>query len=156
MNGSLFEFLSDQIQEAMQKRDLDASLQIVQWSTIDEDQASAYHSMVQAFQNMETQLGAAKPIWPTVFISQEDVDHIRDELINLMPALRNESLLPDVEYEVEYNVPVLPEPLGFLRLTRRESRADPVVTMGCAGITMLVVMAALTFFILLPPWVPSK
>jgi hypothetical protein len=56
---------------------------------------------------------------------------------------------------VEYNVPILPEPLGMVRLTRRENRADPLISMGCASIVMLFVMAVLTFIILLPPWVPS-
>ncbi|MEO8286975.1 MAG: hypothetical protein ABI670_11125 [Chloroflexota bacterium] len=156
INNSLFEFLADQIEHAMQRRDLDASLQITQWSSIDEDQASAYSSMVQAFQNLEEQLDKGKPIWPTVEITQEDVDNIGKELHRLIPSLRDESLLPDVEYEVEYNVPILPEPLGFMRLTRRENRADPVVTMGCAGIIMFVVMLVLVFMILLPPWIPSK
>jgi hypothetical protein len=156
MNDSLFEFLADQIQKAMQKRDLEAELQITQWSTINEDTASAYYSMVQAFQNLEQQLGKGGHVWPTEEISQEDVDEIGKELRRLVPTLRNESLLPDVEYEVEYNVPVLPEPLSFLRLTRKENRADPVLTMGCASMIMLTLMVVVTFFILLPPWVPSK
>jgi hypothetical protein len=155
MNDSIFEFMIDQLEAALQKQDLEATLEIVQWSTIDQDQASAYHSTVQAFQNLEKQLGKGT-VWPTVEITEEDKDKIQTEIERLVPALRNESFLPDVEYEVEYNVPVLPEPLGFFKLTRRENRADPLVTMGCAGITMLVIMAVLTFFILLPPWVPSK
>lgn len=155
MNDSLFEFLADKLEEVMKKKDLDATLQVVQWTEIDEDQAAVYHSTVQAFQSLEKHLGKG-PIWPTAEISQEDFDYIQGELRRLVPALRNESLLPDVEYEVEYNVPVLPEPLGFLRLTRRENRADPLVTMGCASLVMLIVMALLIFFIILPPWVPSR
>jgi hypothetical protein len=156
MNDSLFEFLGDQIEKAMQKSDLDAKLQITQWSSIDEDKSSAYHRMVQAFQNLEKQIGKKGPIWPTVEIKQEDVEEIGKELRRLVPALRNESLLPDVEYEVEYSVPILPEPLGFMRLTRRENRADPVITMGCAGIIMLFVLLIIIVFIIWPPWVPSK
>jgi len=155
MNDSLFEFLADKLEEVMQKQDLNAKVQVVQWSEIDEDQAAVYHSTVQAFQSLEKQLGKG-PIWPTAEISQEDYDYIQGELRRLVPALRNESMLPDVEYEVEYSVPVLPEPLGFLRLTRRENRADPVITMGCASFVMLFVMALLVLFIILPPWVPSK
>lgn len=155
MNDSLFEFLLDKLEEVMKKRDINAALQITQWSEIAEDQAAAYHSTVQAFQNLEKHLGKG-PIWPTVEITQEDVDYIQEELRRLVPALRNESFLPDVEYEVEYNVPVLPEPLGFLKLTRRENRADPVITMGCATFVMLFLMALLLFFIIVPPWLPSK
>jgi hypothetical protein len=74
----------------------------------------------------------------------------------LVPALRNESLLPDVEYEVVWTIPVLPEPLSFMQLRRRENRADPVVTMGCAVFVMLGVLAVILLFILWPPWVPTK
>jgi hypothetical protein len=156
MNDSLFEFVADQIQEAMQKRDKEAKLQITQWSTIDEDTASAYHRTVQAFQSLGRQLGANGYTWPTEEISQEDVDQIQAKIRTLVPALRNESLLPDVEYQVEYRVPILPEPLAFMQLSRRENRVDPAITMGYAMIIMLVVMLLLTFMILWPPWVPSR
>lgn len=154
-NNSIFEFLADKLQDVMQKRDLNASLQIAQWSAIDDDQSAIYHNTVQAFQNLGKHLGQG-PIWPTIEITHEDVDYVQGELRCLVPALRNEALLPDVEYAVEYNVPVLPEPLGFMKLTRKESRADPLVTMGCAGFVMLSVMAVLLFIIILPPWLPSK
>lgn len=156
MNNSLFEFLVNQIEKALKKQDLEANLQITQWAGIDEDQASQYSSMVKAFCNLEKQLGKGEELWPRVEITQEDHEEIAKALHELTPALRNESLMPDLEYEVEYSVPVIPEPLGFLQLTRRENRADPLATMGCAGLAMLVIMAILTFVILLPPWVPSR
>jgi hypothetical protein len=155
MNDTFFEFVADQIEEALKKRDLEAKVQITQWSTIDEDQASSFHSMAQAFRNLENQLGATQPLWPTGLITQEDVEQIGVKIRELVPTLRNESLLPHLNYAVEYNVPILPEPLGMVRLTRRENRADPLISMGCAGIVMLFVMVVLTFIILLPPWVPS-
>lgn len=165
MNAALFEFVADQIELLLQKEDPEAGLQITQWSTIDEDQAATYHRMVQAFGNLEKALsqggdGTRKktvgPIWPAVEITEQDVAAIGREIRKLVPALRNESLLPDVEYEVQWNVPVLPEPLSFMQLTRRENRADPVITMGCAMFVMLVVLATILLFIVLPPWVPSK
>jgi hypothetical protein len=156
MNDSIFEFLADQLQATLKKQDLDANLPIVQWSTIDEDQASTYYCMVEAFRNLETQLGNKGPIWPAWEITQDDVDEVGQALNELVPALRNESLLPNLEYGVEYSVPVIPEPLAFLRLTRRDNRADPLITMGCAGLVMLFIMLLLTFIILLPPWVPAK
>jgi hypothetical protein len=156
MNDSIFEFLADQIENQMQKHDLDAKLQVVRFSTIDEDQASSYFSLTHAFENLEEQLGSKGPLWPIAELSREEVDEIQEEVRKLVPALRNESFLPDVEYEVEYNVPILPEPLGMLRLTRRENRADPVATMGCAGMIMLTLMLVLTVIILWPPWLPSK
>ena len=174
LNAALFEFVGDQIEMAMKKRDLEAKLQITQWSSIDEDKAATYHRMVQAFENLESALARGRsadkesgesgeskreetiPIWPSVEITQEDVDEIGREISKLVPALRNESLLPDVEYEVEWTVPVLPEPLSFMQLRRRENRADPVITMGCAVFVMLGVLAVILLFILWPPWVPSK
>ncbi|MEO5953152.1 MAG: hypothetical protein ABIQ44_11860 [Chloroflexia bacterium] len=163
MNSALFEFVGDRIEAALQKRDPEAVLQITEWSTIDEDKAAQYHSMVQAFTNLERALTDSKPevkqidpIWPTVELTQADIDDIGKSLRQLVPTLRNESLLPDVEYEVEWSVPILPEPLGFMRLTRRENRADPVVTMGCAMFITLGVLLVILFFIVWPPWLPSK
>jgi hypothetical protein len=155
MNNSLLEFLADKLEERLKRHNPGAGLQIVEWGEIDDDESAMYHSTVQAFQNLERQLEKG-PIWPTLEITQEDVDYIQGEIRRLIPALRNEALLPDVEYAVEYNVPVLPEPLGFMKLTRNEARADPLVTMGCAGFVMLFLMAVLVLFIIFPPWLPSK
>lgn len=156
LSDTFFEFVADQIEDALQKRDLEAKVQITQWSTIDEDQASSFYSTAQAFRNLERQLGSKQPLWPSQEITQEEVDEIGRKIRELVPTLRNESLLPNTTYEVEYNVPILPEPLGMVRLTRRENRADPLISMGCAGAVMLFLMAVLTFIILLPPWVPSS
>lgn len=155
VNNSLFAFLASQLEDAMQKRDLDAQLQITQCSSIDTDEASAYYSMVKAFQNLEGRLGGG-PIWPTVEVSQEDVDRIGKQLQKLVPALRSECLLPDLEYEVEYTVSVMPEPLGFVQLSRNDNRADPVLSMGCAMFVMLGIMALLLFIIILPPGHPPS
>ncbi len=156
MSNSLFEFVTTQVIKVLKKQDREASLQITEWSSIDEDKASQYHSMVKAFCNLEKQLGKEEELWPRVEITEEDKEEVDRALRQVVPALRNESLMPDLEYEVEYNVPIIPEPLGFLQLTRSENRADPLATMGCAGLAMLIIMAILTFIILLPPWVPSR
>jgi hypothetical protein len=155
ISDTFFEFFADQIEDALKKRDLEASVQITQWSSIDEDQASSFYSMAKAFRHLERHLGTKEPLWPTGEITQEEVDEIGRRIRELVPTLRSESFLPHVNYAVEYNVPILPEPLGMVRLTRKENRADPLISMGCASIIMLFVMALLTFIILLPPWVPS-
>jgi hypothetical protein len=155
ISDTFFEFFADQIEDALKKRDLEASVQITQWSSIDEDQASSFYSIAQAFRQLERHLGTKEPLWPTSEITQEEVEEIGRRIRELVPTLRSESLLPHVNYAVEYNVPILPEPLGMVRLTRKENRADPLISMGCASIIMLFVMAILTFIILLPPWVPS-
>ncbi len=155
ISDTFFEFFADQIEDALKKRDLEASVQITQWSSIDEDQASSFYSIAQAFRQLERHLGTKEPLWPTGEITQEEVEEIGRRIRELVPTLRSESLLPHVNYAVECNVPILPEPLGMVRLTRKENRADPLISMGCASIIMLFVMAILTFIILLPPWVPS-
>jgi len=155
MSSSIFEFLEDQIQYAVQQRDPEAMLDVTQWSTIDHDEASAYDSLAQAFRALQRQLGDKGAVWPTLELTPADVTQIGEQLRRLVPALRNECFLPDVEYEVEYTVPILPDPLGFLQLTRSENRADPVLTMGCAGLVMLAVLIVLVAFILFPPWVPG-
>ena len=159
INDSIFEFLAAQLESSLRKSDLLAVLQIVQWGTINEDEAAAYYSTVRAFQNLERTLRGDKTpasLWPTVTIEQEDVDRIQAALEELVPVLRNESLLPNVEYEVEWTVPILPEPLGFMQLKRHENRADPVFTMGCAALIVLVILFIIVLFIVYPPWLPSK
>lgn len=156
INNSVFEFLASGIENCLKDAEPDFQLQITQWSTIDKDQASAYYSMVKAFQNLEQRLGEKGPIWPTVELDESDIRKIGNDLRELLPALRNEAFLPDLEYRAEFNVPILPEPLGFMRLTRTDNRADPVVTMGCAGIIMVVILALIVLFIVFPPWIPPR
>ena len=61
-----------------------------------------------------------------------------------------------MEYEAEYSIPIIPEPLGFISLKRQEQRADPVATMGCASLVTLTIMALLILFTIFPPWLPSR
>ncbi len=163
MNNALFEFLVDKLDNILEKHDPRAHLQIVQWSSIDDDRASTFRNRVQAFQNLGSQLNAdagrgedSHSIWPTVEITPEDVAEIEGELRKLVPSLRDEALLPRLEFQVEYNVPVIPEPLAFLRLTRKENRADPLVSVGCSAIVMLFVLLVLVVFVVVPPWIPSR
>jgi hypothetical protein len=155
LSNAFFEFVVTQIEHILQRQDPHARLHIAQWGTIDEDGAAAYNANAQAFQNLEAQLGKG-PIWPRVTLTAAERDEIAHRLRDIVPALRNESYLPDVEYEAKWNVPVLPEPLGFVQLERSDNRADPIATMGCAAIVMLVALVVLIFLIAMPPWVPSK
>jgi hypothetical protein len=155
LNNTFFEFVVRLIEERLQKRDPAQSLQIVFWHAIHEDAASAYHSNVRAFRNLEAQLGKG-PLWPLVTLTAADVAQIGEEIRAVVPAMRNEAFLPDVEYEAEYSVPVLPEPLAFIQLRRTETRADPLASMGCATLVMILVLVILVSVIFFPPWVPSK
>jgi hypothetical protein len=159
INNSVFEFITDQLEYSLCTRGIRSDLQVVRWGSINDDEAASYYSTVRAFQNLERNLRqdrAVSALWPTVEIEQEDIDRIQSDIEKLVPVLRNESLLPNLEYEVEWTVPILPEPLGFMQLKRHENRADPVFTMGCATLIVLVILSAILLFIIAPPWVPSK
>ena len=155
INASLFEFLVEQINLALRPTDPAAAVTITFWANIDEEASAAYRSTVGAFENLARHLESG-PLWPSVTLTKADVAAIDAKLTALVPALRNEMLLPDVEYQVEYSVPILPEPLAFVQLRREERRADPVLTMGYAVVIMSVLLVLVIVLIVWPPWVPSK
>ncbi len=155
ISNTIFEYLLNQIQDCLRERDPELDMQIVAWSTIDDEKAAQYRSQVQAFRTLAAQLEKG-PIWPTCNLTRGNVAYIRTKLREIVPYLRNEAFLPDVEYRAEYNLPIIPEPLGFVSLRRTEQRADPVATMGCASLVTLGVMALLILFLFFPPWLPSK
>ena len=63
--------------------------------------------------------------------------------------------MPDWEYAGEHKLPIIPEPLGLVSLSRSERRVDPVASMGCAVVVVLGTVLILAAFILFPPWVPG-
>jgi len=155
ISNTLFEYLLNQLEDRIQTHDASVQLQIVQWSSIDDEEAAQYHSQVQAFRTLAVQLDKG-PIWPTQELSRDDIAYITARIQAVVPALRDEAFLPDVEYGAEYSIPIIPEPLGFVALRRTEQRADPVATMGCAALVALTMMAILIIFLVFPPWLPSR
>jgi hypothetical protein len=155
LNNSVLAFLLGQVLGVLGKRTPSECVTIAFWSNIDEEGASVYRSTVVAFGNLAQRLGG-EPLWPTIRLGVAEIERIGEALRQVVPALRNEALLPDLEYEVEYTIPVLPEPLAFLQLRRSERRADPVLTMGYALVIMTLVLIAVIGVVLWPPWVPSK
>lgn len=155
LNNSLIAFVLGEVLDVLARRSPPEELAIVSWSNIDEEEAAVYRSTVVAFTRLAERTGGA-PLWPTIRLTREDVAAVAREIRRVVPALRNEALLPDLEYGVEYTVPVLPEPLAFLQLRRSERRADPILTMGYALVVMALVLLAVLLLIAFPPWVPSK
>ncbi len=155
ISNTVFEYLLNQLQDRIQAHDPEVQLQIVQWSSIDDEEAAQYHSQVQAFRTLAAQLDKG-PIWPTQELSRDDIAYVTARVQAIVPALRDETFLPDVEYSAEYSIPIIPEPLGFVSLRRTEQRADPVATMGCAALVALGIMAILVVFLIFPPWLPSR
>jgi hypothetical protein len=155
VSNTLFEYLLNQIQDRVQQRAPEVQLEIVAWSSVNDEAAAIYQSQVQAFRTLAEQLDKG-PIWPTEPLSAADIAYVQQRIRAIVPYLRDECFLPDVEYEAEYSIPIIPEPLGFISLRRTDQRADPVATMGCASLVTLGVLALLVFFLIFPPWIPSK
>jgi hypothetical protein len=155
LQNGLLAFVLGEIMDVLARRSPAERLHIAFWSNIDEEGAAVYRSTVAAFAGLARRTGG-EPLWPTVVLDPDDVAQIARQIGHVLPALRNEALLPDLEYGVEYTVPVLPEPLAFLQLRRSERRADPVLTMGYALVIMSVVLAVVVLLIAFPPWTPSK
>jgi hypothetical protein len=154
-SNSVFAFFEQRIQKLVQEREPEAEVQIVQWATIDDEKALQYDSLVRFSRNLEKHLGSDS-LWPSIVLTDDDIATLTREGGELCPALRNESHLPDLEYQAEHRLPIIPEPLAFVSLSRQEQRADPMASMGCAFLVTLVILAILIVFIFLPPWTPSK
>lgn len=128
---------------------------VIYWDSLDDEQAEAYASQVGAFDRLEKALGKDS-LWPAVRINEHDVEQIRQMLEEAAPSLRENLLLPDIEYTAEFTVPVIPEPFAFMQLSRRMSHADAVASMGCATLVVLVFLATVSWVLISPPWVPGK
>ena len=155
LSNSIFAYFEQRIGQLVKQRDPKAQMQIVQWATINDEEALQYESTVTFSRNLAKHLGAGQ-LWPAVELTDADMETLKQEASQLCPILRNEAHLPDMEYSVEHTLPIIPEPLAFISLSRQEQRADPLASMGCAFIVTLVILALLLFFIWMPPWVPSK
>lgn len=127
---------------------------IVVWGQIDDDDAERYLAQVSFARALQKHLGAG-PLWPTLALTAAQCDELSRRLLEIVPALIEESLLPDWEYAAEHKLPVIPEPLGLVSLGRSARRADPVATMGFATAMVILTLAVIIVFVLRPPWVPG-
>jgi hypothetical protein len=154
-SNSLFAFFEQRIQQLIQARDPQVQVEIVQWATINNEPGLQYESLVAFSRNLEKHLDAG-PLWPAVELTDEDIATLTHEATELCPLVRNETHLPDLEYELKHQLPIIPEPLAFVSLSRQEQRADPEAAMGCALMITIIILAILVLFIFFPPWVPGK
>jgi hypothetical protein len=69
--------------------------------------------------------------------------------------LRDGCFLPQCDYQGEHKLPIIPEPLGLVSLSRTEQRVDSVSSMGCPVWMVLAAVGALALLIVFPPWVPG-
>jgi hypothetical protein len=129
-------------------------LDVVAWQKIDDEDANRYHGMVEFARNLSRAL-ATGPLWPTVSLSDGQPEELTRHMSEICPALRNEGFLPNWDYQAEHKLPLIPEPLGLLSLSRSEQRIDPVSSIGCAVFIVLGALVMLAILIAFPPWVPG-
>ena len=128
---------------------------VVYWDSIDESAAEAYAAQVAAFSHLERALGK-EPLWPQVRVDKAGIERLEAMLKEAAPTIRENLLLPDIEYSAEFTIPIVPEPFAFMQLSRRMEHADAVASMGCATLVALAFLAVIAWVIVNPPWVPGK
>ena len=127
---------------------------IVHWKSTSEEELNAMMSASQAMLAIGRKLEI--DTWPTIKITEEQRQRLEAELRELCPALRNEAFLPDWEFEGEHKLPIIPEPLGIISLSRTEKRVDPLSAMVAALVVVALVVGLIVFFIVRPPWIPGR
>lgn len=153
-SNTLLVFFVRQVNALLAERQGPADLHIVVWGKIDNEGAEQYLGMVNFARNLESQL-RLQELWPKRTLCDDDCDELQRRLATVCSPLRNEAFLPDWEYEGVHNVPLIPEPLGLISLSRSERRVDPIASMGCAVAIVIAVVVVLALIILFPPWVPG-
>ena len=131
-----------------------ADVTIVQWGSTDEEAMLSYSATATAMRALGRKLETR--VWPLVTLSDAARDTLERELSELAPALREEAFLPDWEFEGEHKLPIIPEPLGIISLSRTERRVDPLSSLTAALGAVVVVLGLVVYFIVRPPWVPGR
>lgn len=130
-------------------------LDVVAWRAIDEEGFHEYAGLVDAFRALGKRTGGGTQLWPHVTLSAGQCAAVTERLALVCSAVRDEGFLPQREFQGEHKIPIIPEPLGIVSLSRQERRVDPLSSMGSSLMVVVVVLALVIFFILRPPWVPG-
>jgi hypothetical protein len=130
-------------------------LEVVQWKSVDDEGWYQYVAAVESMRMLGQRLGG-EPLWPRLTLSQAQCDELERRISGVCRAVREEAFLPQLEYEGEHKIPIIPEPLGIVSLGRRERRVDPLSSMGLALVIVAAVVALIIWFIVRPPWVPGR
>jgi hypothetical protein len=128
---------------------------VVYWDGLEEEAAHIYASEVGAFDRLERALDQ-KPLWPVARVDKEGIEELEKVMRGATQSLRESLLLPDVEYQAEFRIPVIPEPLALMQLSRRSQHADAVASMGCVSLVTIATLGLLVLLVVAPPWVPGK
>jgi hypothetical protein len=130
-------------------------LDVVSWQAVDEEGWHQYSGLVDAVRNLGARLGGEGTSWPCLRLSDDACGVLERRMRDVCGAVRDEAFLPQMEYEGEHKLPIIPEPLGMISLARRERRVDPLSSMGSSLVVTAIVVAVTTWMILWPPSVPG-
>jgi hypothetical protein len=153
-SSDLLAYFHAQVVKLLQERGGGQPVEIVAWKKIDDEATEQYHAIVEFARNLERQLGKGD-LWPKVRLNAADCAELERRLSAICSPLRDEGFLPQWDYQGEHKLPIIPEPLGLVSLTRNEQRVDPVSSMGCAVWVVIAAVVMLALFIVFPPWVPG-
>lgn len=153
-SNQLIAFFVHQVRGLCTEHGHETELDIVEWRRLDDEATVQYLSLVRFARNLERHLDAPE-LWPKLVLTRDDCAKLERCLAAVCPAVRNEAFLPDWEYSGEHKLPLIPEPLGLISLSRTEKRVDPVSSMGCAVLVLGAILAVLALFLIFPPWVPG-
>jgi hypothetical protein len=153
-SSDLLAYFHEQVRRLLEHRPDTPSVEIVAWKKTDEAVSEQYHSLVQFARNLETELGRGD-LWPKARLSAADCQELERRLSAICRPLRDEGFLPQWDYQGEHKLPIIPEPLGLVSLSRTEQRVDSVSSMGCAVWVVLGAVATMALLIVFPPWVPG-
>jgi hypothetical protein len=131
----------------------DSDVEIVDWESTDEDSFRRYRTTTNALATLGRALNV-EPL-PVLSISDEVRATLERELTALCPGLRAEAFLPDWEFSGEHKLPIIPEPLGIISLSRSAKRVDPLAALLVTLGVVATLVAVTVWFLARPPWVPG-
>jgi hypothetical protein len=153
-SNEVLAYLERQVQQLVRAKGSQVDVEIVTWKKIDDEAAERYHGLVEFARNLERTL-VHDELWPRVVLTSDEIGDLERRLARVCPSLRKEAYLPHWDYQAEHKLPIIPEPLGLISLSRSEQRVDPVSSMGGAIVVVSSVLLILVVFIIAPPWVPG-
>jgi hypothetical protein len=130
-------------------------LEVVEWKSIDDKSFHQYVAGVVATRAIGRKVGD-DAVWPRLRLTVAHCDELERRMADICDALRDEAFLPHWEFEGEHKVPIIPEPLGVITLSRSERRVDPLSSMLSALVVVAAAVVLITWFIVRPPWVPGR
>jgi hypothetical protein len=151
---SIFSFLVHQIAYCLKSRNIIHRLDIVEWLAISDETLAQYVSLTRFASNLSRHFGNVE-LWPRLILKDEDCRKIEEELSRICITLRDESFFPQWEYGGDHKLPIIPEPLGIISLSKNEKRVDPLTSMGAAAMMALFGCLIAIWMVLHHPWVPG-